>query len=231
MGRDEEAVSVGPLAGIKIVELAGIGPGPMCAMLLADLGADRAAHRSQAARRSSASSARCSYNLLLRSRTTIALDLKKPAAVETVLRSDRAGRCADRRLSPRRHRATRTRPRRVSRAQSAPGLRPHDRLGTERAARADGRARPQLHRDHRRAERDRPQGSAAQRAAQPDRRLCAAARCTWRSACSPPSSKHAQSGKGQVVDAAIVDGAASLATTFFGMHAAGMLQPETRHAT
>jgi len=29
----------GPLAGIKIVELAGIGPGPMCAMLLADLGA------------------------------------------------------------------------------------------------------------------------------------------------------------------------------------------------
>ena len=39
------------------------------------------------------------------------------------------------------------------------------------------------------------------------------------------------SGQGQVVDAAIVDGTASLATTFFGMHAAGMLQPETRHAT
>ena len=30
---------MGPLAGIKSVELAGIGPGPMCAMLLADLGA------------------------------------------------------------------------------------------------------------------------------------------------------------------------------------------------
>ena len=30
---------MGPLAGIKVVELAGIGPGPMCAMLLADLGA------------------------------------------------------------------------------------------------------------------------------------------------------------------------------------------------
>ena len=29
----------GPLAGVKVVELAGIGPGPMCAMLLADLGA------------------------------------------------------------------------------------------------------------------------------------------------------------------------------------------------
>jgi crotonobetainyl-CoA:carnitine CoA-transferase CaiB-like acyl-CoA transferase len=35
-----------------------------------------------------------------------------------------------------------------------------------------------------------------------------------------------QSGKGQVVDAAIVDGTASLATTFFGMHAAGMLNPQ-----
>ena len=31
--------SRGPLAGLKIIELAGIGPGPMCAMLLADLGA------------------------------------------------------------------------------------------------------------------------------------------------------------------------------------------------
>ena len=30
---------MGPLVGIKVVELTGIGPGPMCAMLLADLGA------------------------------------------------------------------------------------------------------------------------------------------------------------------------------------------------
>jgi len=30
---------MGPLKGMKIIELAGIGPGPMCAMLLADLGA------------------------------------------------------------------------------------------------------------------------------------------------------------------------------------------------
>jgi alpha-methylacyl-CoA racemase len=34
------------------------------------------------------------------------------------------------------------------------------------------------------------------------------------------------SGQGQVIDAAIVDGAASLATTFFGMQAAGMLSPQ-----
>lgn len=33
-------MSVGPLSGIKVVEFAGIGPGPFCCMLLADLGAD-----------------------------------------------------------------------------------------------------------------------------------------------------------------------------------------------
>ena len=53
------------MKGIKIVELAGIGPGPMCAMLLADLGAtvlrvDRK-HQSISARRG-----RFKYNLLLR---------------------------------------------------------------------------------------------------------------------------------------------------------------------
>jgi alpha-methylacyl-CoA racemase len=30
----------GPLAGVRVVELAGIGPGPFAAMLLGDLGAD-----------------------------------------------------------------------------------------------------------------------------------------------------------------------------------------------
>ncbi|HEY9237694.1 MAG TPA: CoA transferase, partial [Burkholderiaceae bacterium] len=30
----------GPLAGLKVLEIAGIGPAPLCAMLLADLGAD-----------------------------------------------------------------------------------------------------------------------------------------------------------------------------------------------
>ena len=31
---------MGPLAGLRIVEMAGIGPAPMCAMLLADMGAE-----------------------------------------------------------------------------------------------------------------------------------------------------------------------------------------------
>lgn len=32
--------AAGPLAGVRVVELAGIGPGPFAAMLLGDLGAD-----------------------------------------------------------------------------------------------------------------------------------------------------------------------------------------------
>jgi alpha-methylacyl-CoA racemase len=30
----------GPLSGMKVLEVAGIGPGPFCGMMLADLGAD-----------------------------------------------------------------------------------------------------------------------------------------------------------------------------------------------
>ena len=30
----------GPLNGVKVIEMAGIGPNPMCAMLLADMGAE-----------------------------------------------------------------------------------------------------------------------------------------------------------------------------------------------
>jgi len=74
----------GPLAGLKVVELAGIGPGPMCAMLLADLGAtviriDRKQPVAQGIARP------LRLNTLLRNRGAIALDLKLPAAIDTVL--------------------------------------------------------------------------------------------------------------------------------------------------
>ena len=74
----------GPLAGMKVVELAGIGPGPMCAMLLADLGAtvirvDRKQPVKLGIERP------LKFNTLLRNRGAIALDLKDPRAVETVL--------------------------------------------------------------------------------------------------------------------------------------------------
>ncbi|SEJ89513.1 CaiB/BaiF CoA transferase family protein [Paraburkholderia diazotrophica] len=75
---------MGPLAGVRIIELAGIGPGPMAAMLLADLGATvLRIERRQPAKLGIERPLR--YNLLLRNRKTIALDLKDPEAVELVL--------------------------------------------------------------------------------------------------------------------------------------------------
>jgi alpha-methylacyl-CoA racemase len=75
---------MGPLAGLKVIELAGIGPGPMCGMLLADLGAD--VLRIDRTEPSGLGTPRpLRYNLTLRNRPTIALDLKRPAAIDLVL--------------------------------------------------------------------------------------------------------------------------------------------------
>lgn len=75
----------GPLTGVKVVELAGIGPGPMCAMLLSDLGAevirvDRLAPSDLGIDRGRR------FNVLNRGRRSVAIDLKQPAGVDTVLR-------------------------------------------------------------------------------------------------------------------------------------------------
>src|SRR5579864_3621383 len=83
---------MGPLEGVRIVELAGIGPGPFCAMLLADMGAevvrvDRAAnvgHDTSSAGGPAGEEYR--FNLLARSRRNIAVDLKNPGGVEATLR-------------------------------------------------------------------------------------------------------------------------------------------------
>ncbi|HSG90027.1 MAG TPA: CaiB/BaiF CoA-transferase family protein [Pseudomonadales bacterium] len=71
---------MGPLAGYRIIELAGIGPGPFCGMMLSDMGAevirvDRPAPGRPAPK-----------DVLVRNRSSIAVDLKSPGGVETVLR-------------------------------------------------------------------------------------------------------------------------------------------------
>jgi alpha-methylacyl-CoA racemase len=71
----------GPLDGVRIVELAGIGPAPFAAMVLADLGADivrvdRAGGGSGFAR----------MDVMNRGRRSVAVDLKHPDGVEVVLR-------------------------------------------------------------------------------------------------------------------------------------------------
>jgi alpha-methylacyl-CoA racemase len=82
---------MGPLAGVKIIELAGIGPGPMCAMLLADMGAtvlriDRPGGSDLGLARP------LRYDLLLRGRRSVAVDLKsadgKALALRLVKRAD-----------------------------------------------------------------------------------------------------------------------------------------------
>jgi alpha-methylacyl-CoA racemase len=71
---------VGPLNGLRIIELAGIGPGPFCGMMLSDMGAEVI----RVDRLTSASSR--PKDILARNRRSIAVDLKKPEGVEVVLR-------------------------------------------------------------------------------------------------------------------------------------------------
>ena len=70
----------GPLSGVRIVEFAGIGPGPFCGMLLADMGADVVRIDRKGTRGGS------KYDVASRGKRSIAIDLKKPEAVETALK-------------------------------------------------------------------------------------------------------------------------------------------------
>ena len=69
----------GPLSGLKIVEFAGIGPGPFCGMLLSDLGADVVRVDRKGGGRGS------KFDVTARGRRSVALDLKTPQAVEACL--------------------------------------------------------------------------------------------------------------------------------------------------
>ena len=75
---------MGPLAGIRIVELAGIGPAPFCGMLLADLGADVVLVDRKGG--SLPFDARPEFDFTRRGKRSIALDLKRPEAAGVVLR-------------------------------------------------------------------------------------------------------------------------------------------------
>ena len=76
---------MGPLEGFRIIEIAGIGPGPFCGMLLADMGADLIRIE-----RPGGASAGVDipepYNVLARGRPSIEVDLKSDDGVELVLK-------------------------------------------------------------------------------------------------------------------------------------------------
>jgi alpha-methylacyl-CoA racemase len=73
---------MGPLKGVKIIEVGGIGPGPFCGMMLSDMGAEiiRVDRKGQQSRVGS------QYDILHRGRRSIGVDLKKPEGVELLLK-------------------------------------------------------------------------------------------------------------------------------------------------
>lgn len=73
---------MGPLKGVKVVEVGGIGPGPFCAMMLSDMGAqvirvDRKGHQGMLDPK---------FDILHRGRPALGVDLRKPEGVEAVLK-------------------------------------------------------------------------------------------------------------------------------------------------
>lgn len=76
---------MGPLAGKRIIEIAGLGPGPVCGMMLADMGAEVTLVERKGAANSSALEA-ANATIMNRGKQSIALDLKQESAREVVLR-------------------------------------------------------------------------------------------------------------------------------------------------
>jgi alpha-methylacyl-CoA racemase len=74
----------GPLAGVKVIELTGIGPGPFAAMLLSDMGAEVV--KVDRAQWVGLPHSPGGVEVLDRGRRSIAVDLKQPDGVEAVLR-------------------------------------------------------------------------------------------------------------------------------------------------
>jgi alpha-methylacyl-CoA racemase len=75
----------GPLAGVRVVEIAGIGPGPFCAMMLADMGAE-VLRIDRLGPTDLGLPVEPRFSVLTRGRRSVALDLKQPAAIAAVKR-------------------------------------------------------------------------------------------------------------------------------------------------
>ena len=74
----------GPLQGLRVVELAGIGPGPHAAMILGDLGADVV--RVERPGKGPGPATKPGGDYLLRNRRSVAADLKSDEGRDLVLR-------------------------------------------------------------------------------------------------------------------------------------------------
>jgi len=75
---------MGPLSSVRVIEFAGIGPGPFCGMLLADLGAD-VVRVDRPDDRAPGASMPAEADFLSRGKRSVVLDLKDPAAAGRAL--------------------------------------------------------------------------------------------------------------------------------------------------
>lgn len=213
-----EPTKTGPLAGVHVLEFAGLGPGPMAAMLLADLGATVLRIENPRAREAFTLPIR--FDLLRRGRSSIALDLKDPRTVEICLTMMCEADCIIEGFRPG--------------TMEKLGLGPAEALARNPAlvyGRVTGWGQ---------------EGPLAASAGHDINYigLSGALAAIGRKGQlpAPPLAlvgdfgggglylafgivsallECRRSGKGQVVDAAMIDGAASLMTAFYGMHAAG----------
>src|SRR5687768_6454975 len=214
----------GPLTGFKIVELAGIGPAPFAAMMLADMGAEMVrVERANAVRDAAPETPH--RDLLRRNRRNVAVDLKHPDGVAVVL--DLVAE-ADALIEG-------FRPGVMERLGLGPDvcLARNPRLIFGRMT-GWGQTGPLAHTAghdigyvaitgvlNAIGRRDQPPTVPLNLAGD-----YAGGSLYLALGLLAGIIEARTSGKGQVIDAAIVDGTASLATTFFGMHAAGMLGPQ-----
>ena len=73
---------MGPLQGVKIIEVGGIGPGPFCGMMLSDMGADIV----RVERKGGLALSEPKYDVLTRNRRSVFIDLRKSEGVEALFR-------------------------------------------------------------------------------------------------------------------------------------------------
>ncbi len=210
----------GPLAGFRIVEFAGIGPAPMAAMLFADLGAS-VIRLDRLAGSDLGIDMPTRFDLLARSRPSVALDMKKPdgiaLALELIGKADaliegfRPGTMERLGLGP--DIALARNPRLVYGRMTGWGQ-------TGPLSQAAGHDLNYLALTGALA-------AIGRRGSKPTPPLNLAADfgggalyLAFGIACAMLEAQ--RSGKGQVVDTAMTEGAASLMTMFYGLHAAGL---------
>lgn len=205
---------MGPLTGIRIIELAGIGPGPFCGMMLADMGAEIIRIDRPGKKQANKT------DILARGRRSIAVNLKDPTGVKLVLSMIKNADALFEGFRPG--------------VTERLGLGPEDCLAlqprlvygrmtgwgqTGPMAQAAGHdinyigLAGALHAIGRNSEKPLPPLNLVGDFGGGGMLLAFGLVCALLEA--------KQSGKGQVVDAAMVDGAASLMAMFFGMRAGG----------